>query len=288
MSEQMIPLSAIRPPEWNSRIALPKLDESVTGLAMSMASEGQLNAINVEGPDDSGMFDLVAGSRRCLAAVTLGWTEIRANVEPSTDSPTRIIKNIIENQQRKDLSLYEQARACSKLRDEKLSLKEIAEKTGISPGYVSNLVNMFNKLPTLVLKAWEDKQEPATFDFLRDLTTVVKEAKTPQAGAEVALQQWTDRVELYKDFNESLTPDEESDPEETEDEKKKKKKVKKNGALKVDLDLYSGLHDALKKSRLPGSALAIQAIKVMAGELDKIKGVYPLASDEPTTKDKTK
>src|SRR5260221_10929698 len=161
------------------------------------------------------MFDLVAGSRRCRAAATIGWKEIKADVQPPTDKATRIVQNVVENLQRKDLSLYEQARACAELRTQGLKVKDIAAQTGMSEQDVSNLAAMFKGLPKLVLNDWEAGHEAATFNYLRELTTAAKEAKSPEEGAEIVLERWKTRTELYKDFNEALvTEDEPEEPEE--------------------------------------------------------------------------
>jgi ParB family transcriptional regulator, chromosome partitioning protein len=283
MSEQTIPIAMIRPPTWNSRLPAAYDTAEIDGLAASMHSEGQLNAVNVEGPDSQGMYNLIAGSRRMRAAASIGWTDIRANVSALTDEASGIVKNIVENLQRKDLSLFEQARACSKLRDEKLKLKDITVKTGLSEQYVSNLVTMYNKLPSLVNKAWAEGHEVATFNFLRDLTSI-KEG-TPEATAEKQLARWQERTELYQDFQAELqNADSAATGEDLEDEQEKKKKVKSktNGAIKLDGDTYDALFAAVKNARLPGTALALSVLKVVHGDQDKIKGVYP----EPTTKSK--
>lgn len=277
MSETMIAITKIRPPIWNSRLINTPEALNIDQLAASLSSEGQMNAVNVEGPDDDGMYDLVAGSRRIRAAILLGWTEVRATVDAPTEVAHRIVKNVVENLQRKDLTLYEQARACSKLRDEKLKLKEIAEKTGLSEQYVSNLTTMYKTLPTIVLKAWEAGESAATFDYLRELATLAKSAKSPEEGAEVVLAKWQTRTALYKDFAEDLAEDDLSDAMDEDEETAKKKKPKKEPStdFKVSGTFYAALIADIRASKLPGAPLAIQACRVLAGELDEIKGVFP-------------
>ena len=270
MSEQVIAITKIRAPEWNSRL---NGRGDIDGLAASMLSEGQMNAVNVEGPDDTGMYDLVAGSRRVRAAVSIGWKEIRATVDPPTEISQRIVKNVVENLQRKDLSLYEQARACSKLRDEKLSLKDIAEKTGLSVAYVSNLAGMYKGLPTIVLKAWEENHEAATFNFLRDLLTVAKEAPSPEEGAEAVLAKWQARTELYIDFQRALVADEAAEIEEAQEKEPKEKKETTD--FKVKGPFFETVMEDVRASKMPGAQFAITVMKLLRGDIEEIKGVYP-------------
>src|SRR5690348_11560903 len=110
MSERMIPVASILDPEWNSRLWTESADEKkeTEDLAATMEKDGQLQAIEVEETDVNGQFLLVIGSRRLRAAKLLQWTDIRANVNKASDTSTRVVRNILENVKRKDLSSYEQ------------------------------------------------------------------------------------------------------------------------------------------------------------------------------------
>lgn len=272
MTEQMIPIGKIRPPEWNSRLNTSADGLSIDTLAASMRAEGQMNAVNVEGPLEDGTFDLIAGSRRVRAARFLDWKEIRATVDSPTEVSHRIVKNVVENLQRKDLTLFEQARACAKLREEKLKVKDIAEKTGLSEQYVSNLALMYKGLPTIVLKAWEEQHEAATFNYLRELTTAAKDAPSAEEGNEIVLSKWQTRVGLYKDFEDELAEDSkdpEGEPPATPPSPTPKE------TFKVSRSFYAALVADIKAAKLPGTPLAIAALRVIAGEQDEISGVFP-------------
>lgn len=286
MSTEMIPLDKIRPPAWNSRLnsmGPESTEESrkadsvkIDGLAQSMDNDGLINPITVEGPDAEGMYELVTGSRRTRAAMHLGWKEIKAEVGPITDSATRIIRNVTENQQRQDLTLFEQARACARLRDEKISIKQIAAKTGLSEQYVSNLAVMFHRLPSLITAQWQAQHEAATFTFLREITSAAadKSLKTDEAKAERMIEMWQKRVELYNDFQESMSA-EEDEPDEDEPAANGKSSTKKKiEKYTVTAEHFKALSAALKKSRVPGTALALSALKVCIGVEDSIKGVF--------------
>lgn len=249
-----------------------------------------MNAVNLQGPLEDGTYDLVAGSRRMRAAALLSWTEVRATVDPPTEQVHRIVMNIVENLQRKDLTLFEQARACAKLKDDKMKVKDIAEKTGLSEQYVSNLSVMYTTLPTLVLKAWEQCNEAATFNYLRELTTAAKKAPSKEEGAEIVLEKWQTRTALYSDFAETLAEDDLSDAVSEDEEMAKKKKEKKEPStdFKVSGIFYAALVADIKAAKLPGTPLAIAALKVLSGEQDEIKGVFPSTETQNAGKNSAK
>jgi ParB/RepB/Spo0J family partition protein len=290
MPEMMIPLDKINMPQWNSRLSTDGEELKLAELANSMRADGQMNAINVEGPLPDGTYDLVAGSRRYRAAQLLDMKTIRANVEPPTDPGTRIMKNIVENEQRQDLTLYEQARAYATLRSPsggKVPLKVVAEKTGKSEQHISNLATMFHKLPAIVKTDWEKSHPAANFKFLHSLSQI--KADTPEATAEKQVLAWKERVEMYEDFDKVIAKSESADSEDgaesdadsddSDGAKKTKKKRGENGTFKVANVLANDLALAIKKSSPPGAALALSVIRFLRGEVERIKGVYPPKED---------
>jgi ParB/RepB/Spo0J family partition protein len=294
MSEQMIPLRKIQPPEWNSRLPESVTPQEIESLAQSMKAEGQLNAVNVEGPlpesegtPEHPIYRLIAGSRRCRAAALLGWAEIRANVQPLTDRGTRIIQNIIENLQRKDLTPYEQARAVNELRSEKIPLKVIAEKTGLSVPHVSNLDVTYRSLPTHLLKEWQANEPAASITFLRSLAQV--KGDTKEAVAEEQIRLYQERKSLYTSFakdldspeeDDSVTEEAESDSddssEDSEDNGEPSKKTAK--AFKVDRVHFHEVVAAVKAARLPGTPVILSLLDLTVGKRQSVKGIFPVPS----------
>ena len=58
----------------------------IESLARNMAKYGQINAVTVvEDISNSYRYRIIAGLRRCAAAESLGWTEIRADVYGSDE-----------------------------------------------------------------------------------------------------------------------------------------------------------------------------------------------------------
>jgi ParB/RepB/Spo0J family partition protein len=210
-----INLDLIQLPVWNSRLADPMLPpelEETKNLAESFKADGQIQPIEVE-EIGNGSFLLVLGNRRRCAAKLAGWTEIEATVRPPSTDNERMIRNIIENVKRKNLTSYEEARACAQMRKAGMSLKDVSVKLGFSVPKVSNLAVTFDTLPEPIIKEWRENNPVATNEFLRDLAT---DKKYPTA--EEKMKAWDERVrvlaEREADAAAGVVP--ENDADETE------------------------------------------------------------------------
>lgn len=287
MSERMIPVASILDPEWNSRLWTESADEKreTEDLAATMEKDGQLQAIEVEETDVNGQFLLVIGSRRLRAAKALGWADIRANVNKASDVSTRVVRNILENVKRKDLSSYEQARACSKLRDLGMTGPEIGERLGFSKQKVSNLAVSFNALPPNVLDEWRLQHPAATVDFLRELASVAKEEKDPEKRAAVITAAWEDRKELLVEAEELVDPPPPAEPcpkkvggkkcslDKGHEGDCKPPREAADPPFRVPAQRYYDLAKAVQKSKVNGGNLVVQCMKFLVGEVDKVKGI---------------
>lgn len=83
-------------------------EEEIASLAESIKEHGLLQPIIVVEKGD-GRYLLVAGERRLRAAKKLGWFSIPAIVIPEKDEGRLKVIQLVENLQRKDLSLMEKA-----------------------------------------------------------------------------------------------------------------------------------------------------------------------------------
>lgn len=118
----------------------------VTDLRRSMEADGLLQPIIVY-PAGDGRFMAWAGHRRRKAARELGWTHIDAVIRTApTDNATRIILQLIENGQRKDLNYIEEAKAYRQLLDEGLDQVTIAARCGKSQPTVSTRLDLLEWL----------------------------------------------------------------------------------------------------------------------------------------------
>lgn len=279
MSEQLIPVASILDPEWNSRLYTESKEEQkeTEDLAESMKQEGQLQAIRVEETPTFGLeqtadfqkYLLVLGSRRLRAAKLLGWTVINAFVAAPTDESTRVIQNITENVKRKDLSQFEQARACVKLRDLGMKAEDVGRRLGFSKQKVSNLAVSYvalQKTPA-ILDAWRTEHPAATVDFLRELATI--KGKTDEDTIEKVSDAWDTRVKLLEKADAIFDPPKKDD----KGGKSKDNKNKSDPPFKVPAQRYFDLVRAIQKSKIAGGKLVVDCLKYAIGETDKVKGI---------------
>lgn len=183
---QMISLTLIDPPAWDSRTARTgvRAKEDEREIA-KMAAEfkdprvGQLQPIVVE-PKDGGRFERVFGGRRIKAAKLAGMSEIRAEVRPASTELDKMLANIGENMSREPLTTFETARAAAELQARGFNNKEIAERLvsndgeKMSASHVSNLRAAYAGVPAPILKDWESEHPAAT---VQNLCTVARDGK---------------------------------------------------------------------------------------------------------------
>uniref|UniRef100_A0A6H1ZXZ8 ParB-like N-terminal domain-containing protein n=3 Tax=viral metagenome TaxID=1070528 RepID=A0A6H1ZXZ8_9ZZZZ len=105
-------------------------NDDIADLAVSIHENGLLQPIIVAPTEDQSGFLLVAGQRRVLACLALGWTAIPARIlELRGASPEAL--RLAENVQRLDLSPLEEALAVRRWRQiEGLTQEQAAEKLG--------------------------------------------------------------------------------------------------------------------------------------------------------------
>ena len=125
--------------------------EALEALADSIASHGVLQPILVrQNPNFEGYFEIIAGERRWRAAKMAGLTEIPAIVLDGDDLKTAQIA-VIENVQREDLNVVEEAFAYKALIDQfDLTQDQIAKQVGKSRPAIANLLRLLD-LPDEVL-----------------------------------------------------------------------------------------------------------------------------------------
>lgn len=116
-------------------------EEALQELAQSIGEHGVLQPILVR-PQIYGGYQIVAGERRYRASRIAGLTEIPAIVRELSDSETMQIA-LIENLQRSDLSILEEAEGYRTLMDEYgFSQEEVARTVGKSRSAVANTLRL--------------------------------------------------------------------------------------------------------------------------------------------------
>lgn len=117
-------------------------DESIDDLAQSIEKYGLLNPIVVRKNNDT--YEIVAGERRYRAVKKLGLNTIDAILKDYEEKDVEVL-SLIENIQREDLKVLEEANAYKKLSTEyNLTQEEIAKTMGKSRSYIANTMRLLN------------------------------------------------------------------------------------------------------------------------------------------------
>jgi len=174
---RQVPLEQLREPETDVREQRDA--DGITSLAASMGDPdvGQLQDILVHPvePDDAleeesedelhallqdgHPMRIVDGETRRLAATQLGWATLSATIVPRPPENTTIAQ-LDANSERLDMSHYETAVALRKHKQETgCSVKELANKVGFSPSYMSQILNVL-EAPEPIIDAWSNPQHP--------------------------------------------------------------------------------------------------------------------------------
>ena len=123
-------------------------EETLQQLAQSIAASGLLQPVIVReaGP---GKYQLVAGERRCRACMLLGYTHVPAIVKNCTMQESAVLA-LIENLQRQDLDIFDQAEGISRLISYwGVTQEEAAAKLGLAQSTLANKLRLL-RLPASV------------------------------------------------------------------------------------------------------------------------------------------
>ncbi len=160
-----LPLEAIRPDPHQPRKTFKNLEI----LAKSIKEQGLLQPIVVKSAGNQ--YQIIVGERRFRAAELADLTHIPAIVRESEDADTLILQ-LLENDQRDQVSPLEEAEALQKLIDKmKLSKQKIAEELGRDAAWISlrlGLLQAHPKIKALITK--EKVQDLRTLHELRKLS----------------------------------------------------------------------------------------------------------------------
>lgn len=146
---QAIPTDKIRANRYQPRREFDP--EALNELAESIKAYGILQPVIVRkiGGEE---YELIAGERRLRASKLVGLTEIPAIVRDYTDAQTSEI-SIIENVQRQELNVIEEALAYERLLKEfGHTQDELATKIGRSRSYITQLLRLLKLAPKV--KEW--------------------------------------------------------------------------------------------------------------------------------------
>ncbi len=133
-----------------------KFDEtSLNELTESIKSRGIIQPIIVRDSDDDIKYEIIAGERRWLAAQKAGLHEIPVTILDLNDNEVLEVA-IVENIQREDLNVVEEAKGYKRLNEEfGYDHDKIANMMSKSRSHVSNTLRLLN-LPKDVISMLQD------------------------------------------------------------------------------------------------------------------------------------
>lgn len=140
---RMLPISRIDPNPLQARSELGNIDE----LKASIKEKGVLEPILVR--PKGGRYEIIAGERRYRASKSIGLREMPC-IEMNVEDNEVMEISLIENLQRKDLDVFEEADGLKTLAEiYDYNHAQIAEKLGKARSTVTEIINI-SKIPTEV------------------------------------------------------------------------------------------------------------------------------------------
>src|SRR5690625_2164981 len=116
-------------------------DEKIKELAQTLQTHGMIQPIVVRRKDEE-QFEVIAGERRLRAAKLLGWQNISAIIRNMSDTETASVA-LIENIQREELSVIEEAKAYAQLIElHSLTQEALAQRLGKSQSTIANRIRL--------------------------------------------------------------------------------------------------------------------------------------------------
>lgn len=124
-------------------------EDELQSLAQSIVENGLLQPVTVR--KENSIYYLIAGERRLRACKLAGLKEIPAIISDCEPEESAVLA-LLENVQRKDLHMFEQANAIlNLLREWNITQEEAARRLGMSQSYLANKIRL--------LKLTQEEQE---------------------------------------------------------------------------------------------------------------------------------
>lgn len=146
---RMISINKIDPSPNQARTELGNIEE----LMASIKEKGILQPIIVREKNDR--YEIIAGERRCVAAKNIGIKDIPC-IEMNVSDNEAMELALIENLQRKDLGVFEEADGLNALADMYgYSHKQISEKIGKARSTITEIISI-SKIPKKIRNLCEE------------------------------------------------------------------------------------------------------------------------------------
>ncbi len=175
-----------------------KFDEtSLNELTDSIKSRGIIQPIIVRSSNENGMYEIIAGERRWLAAQKAGLHEVPIVVIEADDKKA-LEFGIVENVQRHDLNAIEEAEGYKRLIDEfSYDQEQVAKFIGKSRSHITNSLRLLSLPPEVVNFVKENKISPGHAKILVGLENCLSLSKKI-ISKKLSVRQTENLVRAYK------------------------------------------------------------------------------------------
>ncbi|ASN03800.1 nucleoid occlusion protein [Virgibacillus necropolis] len=130
-------------------------EEKISELAQTIKTHGMIQPIVVRKLEEDD-YELIAGERRWRAVQTLGWENAPVIIQEMTDTETASVA-LIENLQREELTVIEEARAYARLIElHSITQEALAQRLGKNQSTIANKLRLL-KLDDAVQQALLNK-----------------------------------------------------------------------------------------------------------------------------------
>lgn len=151
---EAVPIERIVPNRYQPRQVFEPA--KISELAESIEEHGLLQPIVVR-PIEEGMYEIIAGERRFRALSSLHYKYVDVIIRQLNDEETAVVA-LIENIQRENLSVVEEAEAYKKLLDiGDTTQGELAKSVGKSQSFIANKLRLLKLAPKVLTKLRESK-----------------------------------------------------------------------------------------------------------------------------------
>lgn len=149
-----IPINQIEPNRYQPRSIFN--EEKIEELAQTIHTHGMIQPIVVRKIDEE-RYEIIAGERRWRAVQLLEWKQISAIIREMTETETASVA-LIENLQREELTVVEEANAYARLIEmHDLTQEALAQRLGKNQSTIANKLRLL-KLPERVQEALLNKE----------------------------------------------------------------------------------------------------------------------------------
>lgn len=235
-------------------------------MADSIKEKGILEPVLIR--PRNGKFEIVAGERRCRAAKLAGLTQIPC-IEHDIADNEALELSIIENIQRKDLSIYEQAFSLESLSEiYGYTHQEIAQKIGKSRVTVTELIRITD-LPEEILKTCAELNINSKTFLLELVKLKDVEEMTEMLNSYSEKPFSRDKIKEKRKGKEEEEEKEEKEEKEPIDKTLRFNVISEDKAVKIKFDIKSGNTDKNTIINLLEKLIAdIKANKIKEFNLD--------------------